>query len=637
MHSLTVADLRGSRLHLFWVRVAVTLASVAMIVWDIATDVPESWGLPDRAPLGTLDYYATSLQIAMLALVAVLWIAPRLTLLWMVPVAWLVPISGVALPTLWRALAAACLLVLAWMTVRSGRARSHGLPHRPVLDGAFEDSAAFRRAWPGWAIMAGFLAVTAGMLFVHHAMVVETMDFEARAADEVATVISYDDENYEVQVRIGAQQLSVDDPLWDERPDVGTRLPVLVDPEDPQHIVFVSSLEDPSWLVGLALVVPVLGLRWGLPIIVRARRRRTLMVEGAPGVQVTLVRTVEGDYRILPVGSASSFLRVVNLEGVIPFDEDETSDEDDEDDEDDNGDDAEPVPETDVDLAAWADGFKREMDGWEDELEDDDFSHLAPEEKAWMEAQLGPEVEDGESFFMLGAWSHGSTVALIRHSGALWLAELREPRFGGGAHASRHRRAEKRSEGHRRWDGPAWNRLGSVLTRWSEQNFRWLRWVVAMGVAVISVLLVPLLVRWGLIDGWDGFDWVRVVVLAVGLLPWPIIALDLLPSMAVHPAGNGIARYGWILDDVLARDRVKSVVAGDEAVGLRMQDPEEALMVLPHEVGRELTPASSAELIQRWVSSAPAHAKSGNRLSPGLIGVMLILGGWALLILPLLG
>ena len=629
MPSLTVADLRGSRLHLFWVRVAVSVAMVAMIVFDITTDVPQSFGVPDRAPLGTFDYYATSLQIAMLGLVAVIWFAPRLTLLWLVPVGWLVPVSGVELPTLWRGLAVASLLVLAWMMGRSGRARSHGLPQRPVLEGAFEDSVAFRRAWPGWAVVAGFLVVAAGLLFVHHAMMVKTMDFEARAVDEVATVISYDD-NYEMQLRIGAQQLTVDDPLWDERPDVGTRLPVLVDPQDAQHIVFVSSLEDPSWLVGLALVVPILGLRWGLPIILRAHRRRTLTVEGAPGVHVTLIRNADGDYRVLPVGSAAPFLNVVNIDGVIPFDGDETNDEDDgiEEEEEDS------IPETDADLAAWADGFKREIDDWEDALGDDDSSELDPEEKAWMEAHVGPEVEDGEGFFMLGAWSHGSTVALLRGSGALWLAELREPRFGGGAYASQHQRAEKRSKRHRTWDGPAWERFGAVLSLWSEQNFGWLRWVVAMGVAVISVALVPLLVDWGFSDGWDGFDWVRTVVLAVGLLPWPIIALDLLPSRQVHRAAHGIARYGWVLDDVLARDRVTSVVAGDDAVGLRMQDPEDALMVVPQDVGQDLTPVQAAELIRRWLSSAPAQARSGNRPSPGLIGVMVILGGWALLILP---
>lgn len=101
---LTAVDLRRSRLHLFWLRAGMTVVVLAAIAWDLAQPTPASSQLANRAPLGSVEYATSSLQVTVLVLLVTVWIAPRLTLLWMVPVAWLLPHTGVGLPTLWRVL-----------------------------------------------------------------------------------------------------------------------------------------------------------------------------------------------------------------------------------------------------------------------------------------------------------------------------------------------------------------------------------------------------------------------------------------------------------------------------------------------------------------------------------------------------
>lgn len=244
----------------------------------------------------------------------------------MAPVAWLLPLTGVGLPMFWRALAVLCLVVLVWMLVRSRRARTGRGRRRPSVDGAFENSLAFRRAWPGWAVVTAGVAVTVGILLVHQSMLLETRAFEARATEELAEVVSYDDDNFEMKVRIGAAEFTLDEPLWDERYEVGAFLSVLVDSDEPGHIVFLAELEDLSWLPGFALTVPILGLGWGLPVILRSRRRRALMDLGSGAATVVLSQSMDNDYWIEPVDAASPRLKVVNLQGVVPLDGDDAED-----------------------------------------------------------------------------------------------------------------------------------------------------------------------------------------------------------------------------------------------------------------------------------------------------------------------
>lgn len=643
VHQLTAADLRQSRLHLFRAQVLLSVVVVAMIIWEITRPVTASSGLADRAPLGSFEYLTSGFQITVLVLLVTVWIVPRMTLLWMVSVAWMVPLTGVEMPTMWRVLAVVCLGVLAWMLIRSHRAQPDGRRHRLAMEGEFEDSFAFRRAGWGWAAVVGGLAVTIGLLLAHQTMLAQTQAFENRATADLAEILSYDDDNLEMSVRIGSTEFTLGDPLWDVQPDVGELVPVLLDPEDPEHIVFAATPEDPSWLLGLAFAAPLPGLGWGMPIIVRSRRRRRLATAGAPASMVALTHSPEHDYEILPMNGSSPLVRVVNMQGLVPrgdvlvqglqLDDDDDDGPDPSDDGDPDEDD--PLPEHDWELAAWADESTREMQEWVDDLMSPDFSQLDDEDKALVEAEFGPEIDGRETFTMLGSWSHGSSVALVRSSGQVWMGEIREPRLRADGRGLRRSGSEPRRQPVAGW-GDVWvGRTMVALAAWSQRNSRWLRWVVALGVAVAGAIWVGAVVRFGVETGWDWFDWVMSVVLTVGLLPWPVIAAGSLPGPDVARARPGIAFYGFVMDVVIAPDRLVTVVPGEESVALRLRDPEDAVFLAPEEIGADLNASQAAEKLRSWSLAAPTTARSGPRPSAGVVGMVVMVAGWVVQILPL--
>ncbi|MDO5737215.1 MAG: hypothetical protein Q4P15_12150 [Propionibacteriaceae bacterium] len=640
MHHLSSDDLRRSRLHLFWVQALLSATVLGMIIWEIVRPLDEAAELTGRDPFGSFAYAASGLQITVLALLVTVWIAPRLTLLWMAPVAWLLPLTGVGMPTFWSVLAVVCIVVLAWMLRRSWRAEPHGPRQRFAVEGDFEDSFAFRRARLGWAIMAGAVVLTIGLLVAHHVAVAETLDFEERASRELAEVIGYDDDNVEMVVRVGSREITVDEPLWDTRPEVGELVPVLQDPQDPGRLEFVAEPQDPSWLLGLAFAAPLPGLGWGLPIILRSRRRRGLAQVGGASSTVVLTRSLTGDYEILPVDGSSPLLKVVTMEGVIPVaaflhdgpqsgeaDDELTADEDDYDD---DTDDDEPLPEHDWELAAWADGSKREMDEWDSELASHDFSNLDADARSLAEAELGPDIADRELFTMVGSWGHGSTVALVRESGQVWLAELREPRFRADDRALFPPKSERRVFPPH-WGNAWFRRRTESLAEWAHPNFQWLRWVVALGSAAVGAAWVGGVLWYGLHTVWDGWDWFRLVAVTVGLLVWPAILASSLPAPDVGRVRPGVAFFGFFLDDVIAPDRLVTVIAGDEAVALRLRDPEDAIMLHPEQLGDGLNASQAAHELRSWFLAAPTTARSGLRPSAGLVGVLAMVGAWALL------
>lgn len=586
----------------------------------------------DRFPLGSLAYLAGGLQITALVLIASVWISPVWTLVWMAPVAWLLPYGESAAPTQWRALALVCLAVLLLLAVRSRRAVPEGARHRVTYDGAFESSWAFQRARLGWLAVAGGVAVALGLLVAHEAMLSGARDFEERAENAVVEVVSYDSETHDMVVRLDGREFTLEEPDSWEQPAVGGLVPVLVDPRDPDEVRLLVSLEDPSWLVGLAVAAPLAGLWCGLPIILRARRRRDLIARGAPATAVRLACSDEGDFSLLPTDADVPVLHVVHFAGLVPSEKvsafindwDERSEDPQEDD-----DEPEQVPESDEALAGWADGVK---DEWKTS-DDDESPHFSPgmteDEKLMAEADFGPDVRVAEPFVMLGSWGHGDTVALLRPSGQAWLAEIEEPRFSTGARPllpwARTAAAGKPTSTRRarRVRPGLVGKVGDTFSALIRSNFRWVRWTVALGTATVAALFLGGLIWNAIDDGGGFFDWLRPLVFGGVLMGMPLVVTDWVCDATTGRTRQGLASYGFLLDDIIARDRLVSVIPGQDAIAIRMKDPEDALAVFPEDVGPDLDPGQAAEELRRWFASGPADARSGRRPSPVLVAGVL--------------
>ena len=653
VHELTSADLTRGRLNFFWVQLLLTLAVAGLVLVEMGAPFSDALETSSRYPLGSLPYLAGGTQLTVVALAFTVWFAPVLTLVWMVPAAWLAPSGGSEVPTAWHALSLVCAATLVALFVRSRRARPAVPRRRPPVGVDLESSWAIQRARLGWVAVAGGVALAVGLMVAHQLMMVDVRDFETRAVPVPAEVVAYDDEYYEVVVRIDGTEFTLAEPEEWESPAVGDSVPVLVDPEDPENVRLAASPKDPSWLFGLGLLAPLVGLRWGLPIILRARRRRDLISVGAGWTRVRLVGTPDGGFRVLPTDASLPFLDVETLEGMVPYKDAEDAlfgfeDEDEEEEEEEEEDEGASLPEDDAELAEWADDFKR---GWdilnEDEEEEPwDFSDLNDEQAQTVQAITGPNLTDAEPFDMYGPWTHGASVALVRETGQVWLGELREPRFRTGSRPALlpRGRSHPGSGTHDSAQPPAHGKAADkspdgfreALLRWSAPRQRWLRWVVASGVAALGAVLLPLLVGWMAEDGWGVFDSVRAVALAVGLLPWPSIAASAVGSATTGRSSRGVMSYGWFVDETVARDRVVSVIPGQVAVAIRLRDPEDAMAVLPEDIVSDLDPEGAATRLRSWLAMAPDGARSGRRLSPGLLATVAMTLVWAVAIVAVL-
>ncbi len=647
MHELTAADLRRSRLHLFWIQLLFTLVMASMWVAEFILTPDAPSGVVDRFPLGSLPYVLVGLQVTAMVLMAAVWFAPVWTLVWMAPVAWLLPFGASEVPTAWRVLSLACVLALAWLWFRARRSGPDGPSRRPPFEGAFEESWAFQPALPGLLAIAASIVLAGGLLVAHQVMLGQARDFEERAETTLAEVISYDDEHTDMVIRVGDEEMMLEEPDWWEQPAVGDLVPVLVDPDDPEHVVFLVALDDPSWSVGLAAVAPLAGMWWGLPVILRARRSRELAARGAPGTLVRLASSSDGTFQLLPTDASIPLRHVINFAGLVPgkdvVDAMEGRDGESDDDEDDvEYDESGSLPESDAKLALWADEVK---DMWQ-AMDDDDetvappFSDIPEDEKAMVEADFGPDVRDGEPFVLLGSWGHGSTVALLRASGQGWMAEIREPRFQGGGrpsvpwgrsaargtprggdravqHATVTSNETATTRG--RFDGAK-----HAVVTWTRRRTRWLRWVVALGVAAVGAFLLPLVVWSSFEDGFDAFQLISLGLFVLTAVSAPTIAVMATCSMGTGRSRRGLVSYGLFVDEFIAPNRLVSVIPGRDALALRLRDPEDALVVLAEDVGDDLESYGAAREVERWFSSAPADGRSARFPTPNLVATVVM-------------
>lgn len=640
VHELTAADLRHSRLHLFWIQVLFTVVVGGLLLAEIIL-VPDS--LPDvmdRAPLGSLPYLLVGLQITALVLLLAVWFVPIATLMWMAPSAWLFHFGGSELPNAWRLVAVACILALVWVGIRTRGGQPVGPSRRPPTAVDYDESWAYQPALPGWIGVGSSLALTAGLLVAHQFALVQTRDFEDRAEQTLAEVVSYDDGGSDMVVRIGEREVTLEEPEW-ERPDVGGRVPVLMDADDAEHVVLLAAVDDPSWWVGLAAAAPLVGVWWGLPIILRARRRRGLASRGAPARLVRLASSEDGTFRLQPTDADVPVLHVVNLAGLVPGadvaafldDFDGESDDSDEDFDDAEADGSGSLPESDADLALWADEV---MEMWEAIDEEDEmwvpsFSDMPDGEKLMVEADFGPDVKDGEPFVMLGSLTHGSSVMLLRGSGQGWMAEINEPRFAAGRRPqfarnwSSMRKPDSEPTASEEVTPPGrFTGLKEAAAVWAHRRTPWLRWAISLGIAALAVVLLPLVVWSSVEEGLDVFEILRLASFILTAAAAPTIAVMATCSMGTGRSRRGLVSYGLVFDEIIAPHRLVSVIPGRDALALRLREPEDALMVAPEDVGDDLEPYGAAREVETWFSSAPVEGRGGRLPSPNLIATILI-------------
>lgn len=93
-HHLKVANLQRSRLELLWIRAVLSAVMVTAFLIDMVQPVTVPMAAWDRAALGSAEYAVSGLALTVMALFVTLWVAPRLTMLRLVPVVWLLPLTG---------------------------------------------------------------------------------------------------------------------------------------------------------------------------------------------------------------------------------------------------------------------------------------------------------------------------------------------------------------------------------------------------------------------------------------------------------------------------------------------------------------------------------------------------------------
>lgn len=633
VHELTATDLRRSRLHLFWIQLLFTVGCVGLLVSDtIVRELGEGpWRV--RFPLGSLPYFASGFFVTVLSLLIVVWFVPRLALLWVVPASWTYSYSDTVHPALWRAAAVLAVVALLWLLWRARRAASRGPQRLPGGTRPYEESFAYRDERSGWLVVAAGLVVALILVVVHQVLVAGTAAFEARAVQETGVVVGCDEDAEELQVLVllDDHEVAVDDPLTNDIA-VGDTVDVLVDPDDDDHVVLTDDLADHAWLIGFAAMAPLGGLAFGLPHAVSARRRRRLVEEGAPAQRIRVVEGIDG-LRILPMDGQWPFLEVADLEGIMPRDAvvDFTHGGDDEADDTEFDEDDDGLPADDAELAEWADEMRS---AWFNEPPDVDHSELTESEKLLAQATDGPDLNGSEPFVLLGPWSQGSSVALVRETGQVWLAEIVEPRFRTGAMPVfwRGTAAMSGTSGGRE---DATSGLKAEVRAWAMRNYAWLRWVAFGALSGPFAWFIPWTVR-DMVGDPDGFAWPLVVFMVAMAFLLPLLLL----TDGLYENGrsrHGMITYGLLTDEVVAPDRFVSVAVGEVAVGLRLRAPDDVRAVFPEHVGRDLTPEQAADQVRAWFTEASPGSRGGRRPAPGTIVPVVMVLTWVVQLLPLLG
>lgn len=628
MQRLTARDLRRSRGHIVVIQAGWDAFLVALVFVDMDLD-PVDWARP---ALWSAPYVANGLVLAALAGAATVWLVPRATLATAVVLG---AVSGLLDPAwglMWWPLAMTAGLGLGFLVVRDARSRPRGDTVVPSTGVAFRDSWAAppsRDRWLGWGGVALAGAAALACLVAHQMMVADVAAFEARATRVVAQVTSTEgpDDEIWLTVVVDGVEYEFEDPYYGDTL-VGTPVEVLID-DDGRAVLAGAGQDDPSWLLGVAAAIPLFGLAAWNRFLARGRRRERLVSNGAPGVTVRVVCNGELAL-VLPVDADWPALELVNLDGHVNRDvvtreiasqlaDEEWGDAPEFEDAE------EPLPSSAMEVAAWADGLRAEVEAAEARA--DEPETMTSHEKAIAEAAVGPDTNGAEPFILVGGWVSGSSVALARATGQVWLAEIQEAKpFKGRRRFLR----EARPDTGCREDRPAaeseWR---SLLFEWAIRNVSWTRWVAAGAVALVGALFIP----WVLpTEPGDGFGIIQSVIFAVGAVCAPFWATSWAWGEFAR-FRQGFGAYGLVLDEVIARDRVELIAPGGDAVGVRLRDPEGVIGLDPEVLREGASAGEAAAELRAWIDDAPAGARSGRRPSPALVATLVMLVSWAVQLL----
>lgn len=614
-----------------WTGIGSTVGGALVLAEFIGLHPPDPMVF-DRFELGSPAYLCVGLQIAAMALPALVWVAPLTATVAAGVVYPLIPFGQASFGWAWTAAAvliwvALLFHVLArWFDEARDRARV-AVPSRFAPDGyRQDDSPAAVSAWPGWTALALGAAVAVGLLTWHGVAAATAAEFEARAEQRMATVASLNDGELVVAADSG-EQVRIGEP-WFELAE-GQRVLVLVNPLGAHPAVLAAAPDDPSWAIGASVAAVVAGVGGFARFVLRGRRRDDLVSAGGFARQARWMEE-DGRHYLLPANGMSPRRRVLDLDPLTLSQEQRQAFADLEDsdaarDRDfvagpDPGDgpDEDDEPPRGADLGIWADRVVQE---------EPSEQALDPVEEVFDALAYGPALAEVEAVTVHGGLAEGCPVAVRRPNGEVWIGELRVD-----LPWRRHTRTPGEVTG-----GPVGQMLAPALSHvepWVVGNIRWLRWAVPLVSAVVlgvaSGLGVALLNApdWGwqalfhsaVLLGWTGY----LVVLAADFMA---------PEGAAFPHRSGVLLPGLLVDQVMAPRQVEQVVPGEVMIGVRLRS--DALSLDPEGIEEGASPFRAASLLSQWLARAEPDARGGGRPGPAAFGIAVLVVcaalavGWA--------
>lgn len=548
---------------------AVTVTLVAFIVLDLTAGL-DDFEVP---PLGTVAYYAyAALGVLFFGQVLLVILAPRVgfptaSVLGLV----LALTPGVSAIGAWWLVPA---VLSSWAAVRwflAGRT-TPTVQTRVPWEGDYASSVAYRTPVIGYAASGALVAVALLLALFHQFAVHDTQRFEAQAVPATAVVLTEPDEDGYFTAGIDGREVELDVWYLEDEPAVGDRLPVRIDPEDRDHVVLGDSPEDPSWLLGLAVLALLLTgfpyARWVRP----ARARRRLLDSGGSARSARLIDLP--DSYLLPTDGTWPVISLGPLQGTTAMSEVEEFFEGQDDDDEDEPE--ETLPTTTEELEA----FLRQ-------------TQLTPDEDALLYSAFGPDAERPLEVSVIGEPVPGGSVAIV-HRGRAWLADVGPARWRPGLR----RRIERASRGSLR-ESPV-----SALVSFHPQALR-LAWAVA------SVVLCVFVVQGAVAeDDWFAGALVALCVACSG-------PLEGLAAESFTLTEGRLRLLGRLRDEVITPGRVAAMAADADFVALRVSDPDELLVLpVPVVVGRfRATGQEALTRLEQWRRLGDAGSVSGYRPS----------------------
>lgn len=602
---LTAASTPGARAsrRIYLPRLAArasAVAWVALFVLDVVTVPACTVAQPCRAPLGTLAFYATGLQITAVAVPLLLWFAP-VGALWFAAVTALLVAVPDEYPWLWVALGvanAAMAVVDAlgrWRAGRDAAEAATGDPEAGVLARWRADRAPGRLL--AWAPAALAAAACVGLLVWFALSLAGQRAFEEGATTITTRVVGVDNgtplvDNFGKVV-----------PVWEdggvnETYETGQQVEVLVNRDFPTKVELVAEPNDPTWRLGFAGIAAVAALWWatkGRDRLLAARAARR-----PPEIRrVRVLAAVDGQRVLDGPWPLATLTPLTGEESPQPA----------------------PTP-----LPALATMTRDDLGRWGDK-ERDRLLEVPP--WAWIPGSTGPE-----EVVVLGPWLQDSVVVVAQGERRM-LARLRDPWSVRRLVRARSwrpdvtdaRPAPRRGRPQVTQDDDDPAVRAKQWSRWERLWWRWgpaLRWVVApIAAAILAVVLDFVASDPNSPDpaGWLDF--------AVGAL----VTTSFVAQGAGLGAGRimahdrGAVRLGALRDEVWSSTRVSAVVTGRESLVIRLRDPQDAVAVDPFAVvGPEGGDAEA--LVTRWLASGAmaARTQEDRRWRLGPLAPSLLLG-----------